>query len=129
MRVLVCGDRNWAHQGVLFEVLDEINSETPITVVIEGEAQGADKMGKWWAHSRGLAVDQYPANWNRFGRRAGPIRNQEMLKSGHPALVVAFHDRINDSKGTLHMIKASLKAGVPVRLFDWQGEVDLTKVV
>lgn len=128
MRALVFGDRKWFHQGVLFEVLDDIHAATPITVVIEGEAQGADKMGKWWARSRGIEVDAYPADWNRFGKAAGPIRNQDMLKNGRPHMGIGFHDDIQSSKGTKDMLKRLLKAGVPVRLFSRSGEVDLTAI-
>ena len=58
----------------------------------------------------------YPADWNKYHKAAGPIRNQQMLTEGKPTLVLAFHDNITASKGTRDMVKRSLKGGLPVYL-------------
>lgn len=117
MRVLVCGDRRWSHAGVLVGVLDRIHRERGIDVVIEGEARGADTMAAGWAENHGVRVEPYPASWARHGRAAGPIRNRRMLEEGRPELVVAFHDDLARSKGTLSMVALARKAGVPVEVY------------
>lgn len=90
-------------------------------VVIEGDAWGADQIAGKWAdhqHKNGLSKyvqhERYPADWEKYGRGAGPIRNQSMLDLGKPTLVVAFSNDFSKSKGTLDMIKRSQKAEVPV---------------
>ena len=58
------------------------------------------------------SVETYPADWDRHGKSAGPIRNRQMLAEGHPDLVVAFPDTV--SRGTWDMIGAARHAGVKV---------------
>jgi hypothetical protein len=82
--------------------------------VIEGEARGADKLARVVAEELNLPVDQYPANWELYGRAAGPIRNSEMLIEGKADAVVAFHSDLPRSKGTGNMVRQALKAGRPV---------------
>lgn len=57
----------------------------------------------------------HPADWNKYGKVAGPIRNSEMLKL-HPDidLVLAFHDDLSESKGTRDMVHKAQKAGIEV---------------
>ena len=112
MRVLVCGDRNWLNKNLVMEKLKSLSSQ--VEVVIEGEARGADTFGRICAQELGIPVEKYPADWKRHGLLAGPIRNVLMLKVGKPDLVLAFHNNIEESKGTGHMIKIARKAGVKV---------------
>ena len=116
MRILICGDRNWTDEAKIRKAVLEIHSETTIELVIEGGARGADALGKIVGRSLGIEVISFPADWVKFGRPAGPIRNRQMLQEGKPDLVLAFHNNIMESKGTKDMIKASEKAGIPVRL-------------
>lgn len=64
----------------------------------------------------GLNTRRYPANWQRYGRAAGPVRNQQMLDEGKPDLILAFHQDIVNSKGTADMIRRANRAGVPTRI-------------
>ena len=83
-------------------------------VIIEGDARGADRMAGEIAKELKIPLEVYPADWNQYGKAAGPIRNTQMLKEGKPDKVLAFHDDIDSSKGTAHMVKIALKAGIPV---------------
>lgn len=112
MRVLVCGGRDYADRAKLNEVLDEIGSTVKWDIfIIEGEASGADTLAREWAKSRGMGLGRYPADWNKHGKAAGPIRNKQMLDEGEPDLVVAFPG----GRGTANMIEQAERAGVPVR--------------
>lgn len=111
-RVLVCGDRYWTDYQTIMDTLSKIQQERGIDVVIEGEAEGADKMGAQAARVLGIPVLPFPADWRKWGHNAGPMRNIQMLEEGNPTLVLAFHDFIKNSKGTHHMIQAAEKAGV-----------------
>lgn len=112
MRVLVCGGRDYAGREVLFATLDAIHAVTPIEVLIEGGANGADALAASWARVREVSHWRVPANWRRDGRGAGAIRNQRMLTMCEPNLVVAFPG----GNGTADMIDRSHGWGVKVHL-------------
>ena len=97
VRVLVCGDRNWAHKGFMRRILGQVLM--PGDIVIQGEARGADLMAKGIALSLGFEVLSFPAQWEKHGRAAGPIRNRQMLVEGDARLVLAFHNHIEESRG------------------------------
>ena len=113
MRILICGDRNWDNRKTIKNYLLTLPKDT---VIIEGEAPGADTIAREEAEKLGMEVIPFEAKRKRYGRGAGPIRNQKMLDEGKPDEVVAFHPDINNSKGTLNMIKKARKAGIPVKL-------------
>lgn len=102
MRLLVCGSRGWADRAYLYGVLDGIHASQDVTVVIEGEASGADGMARDWAVGRRIVTVPFLAKWAEHGRSAGVRRNEAMLTHGKPELVVAFWD--GKSRGTADMI-------------------------
>jgi hypothetical protein len=92
------------------EVIEKISP----SVVIEGEAKGADEMARDVANALHIPVEAYPAEWETYGRAAGPIRNQQMLDNGAPDLVVYFAVNLETSVGTRDMVRRAEKARVPV---------------
>ena len=110
MKVLVCGGRDYDNRDSLYEVLNAFHSVGPISVVVHGDAKGADRMAGDWARTRGILEDPHPANWATHGRAAGPIRNAEMLTSTAPDLVIAFPG----GRGTEHMVRIAKQAGFRV---------------
>lgn len=118
--VLVTGDRNWKDRDKLFSVLDEFSHK--IRKIIEGCARGADNLAEEWARSRGKENQHFPADWDEYGKSAGPIRNNQMLRQLQSEegdkLVLAFHDDLVKSKGTKHMVNQAIFAGVSVYLTD-----------
>ena len=115
MRLLICGDRNWNDPAAIQREL--VARRESISCVIHGAARGADSMAGEIAKGLGLVVAAYPAQWDKYGRAAGYIRNRQMLVEGKPDSVFAFHERISTSKGTKHMMEIAAAAGVPVILF------------
>ena len=115
-RVLICGDRLWANFELILRELSKVQQERGIEVVIEGEAKGADTLGRAAAERLGIPVLKFPADWRRHGLSAGPVRNRQMLREGKPTLVLAFHNFIDNSKGTKHMVSVAREAGVPVQI-------------
>jgi len=111
VRLLVCGGRDYNDEREAFRVLDAIMLEQPVTMVVQGGARGADLLGRTWAERRLIPFSEYPADWNRHGKGAGPRRNQQMLDDGKPDLVVAFYGGV----GTADMVRRAIDAGVPVR--------------
>ncbi len=121
MRVLVCGGRNFDNwdklDGALKKVLRQSFNEKTNShelVIIEGGAIGADFLARVWAIYEGYPFLEFPADWNRHGKKAGPIRNQQMLDEGKPDLVLAFPTK--ESVGTWDMVKRATDAGVQVEV-------------
>lgn len=116
-RVLVCGDRWWKDLKAITAVLAEY---PPDTIVIHGGAAGADYFAGVAASRLGLACEVYRADWDKYGRAAGPVRNSLMLSHGLPTEVHAFHDNLDQSKGTKDMVQKARRAGVPVTVHTYQ---------
>jgi hypothetical protein len=110
LRVLICGGRDFCDAAWLARAMDDIHARTPISEVIAGGARGADTLGAEWASSRGIPLRVFMAEWETFGRAAGPIRNQRMLDEGKPMLVVAFPG----GRGTADMVRRAEEDGVAV---------------
>jgi hypothetical protein len=85
------------------------------TAVLSGRAKGIDRWGEKWAKENNIPVLLYPANWNKYGRSAGPIRNSKMVKNADA--LVAF--QLNQSRGTNDVIQKAAKAGLIVCVFEW----------
>ena len=115
MRVLVCGGRNFSDGGLLYQALDDLHEEHKFTEVIEGGASGADEGARSWAKDRGVDVVTYWANWFKYGKAAGPIRNEKMISEGKPTLVVAFEG----GYGTAHMIATAERHSIKVVKVRW----------
>lgn len=109
-RVLVCGGRDFRDKATGYGVLDRQHAEQPISCIIEGGANGADYIAMRWAEDRGVLCKEFCADWNKHGRAAGPIRNQEMLNVGLPDVVIAF----KGGRGTADMVRRARSAGVRV---------------
>ena len=117
-RILICGDRNWVDAEALCAVLSQHLNPTS-DYVIHGCARGADTHGGDIAKALGVPKDhilRFPANWTKYHKAAGAIRNQQMLDEDKPTLILAFHNHIAVSKGTKGMIRKALKASLPVYL-------------
>lgn len=78
--IFVCGGRDYDDYETVKYVLNTIvlKRGLPPTVVVHGDATGADLLGKLWAIEFGFKHDPYPAEWNKYGKAAGPIRNNIM---------------------------------------------------
>jgi len=110
MRLLVCGGRNYTDKAAVYAVLDKLRAKRPITVLIHGDAAGADRLAGEWAKDRGIDLTVFPANWTKHKKAAGPERNARMLAEGKPEGVVAFPGK----DGTANMIDLATRAGLTV---------------
>lgn len=110
MRVLVCGSRSWADPEPVRRRLALLPKDS---TVIHGGALGADTLAGEAAQRFRLEQRVFRPNWRRFGRRAGVLRNLEMLDQ-EPDLVVAFWD--GRSRGTRHTISEAVKRGIRVEV-------------
>lgn len=111
MRVLVCGGRYFEDRTAVFAALDAIHAITPIGVIIEGGARGADRLAGSWARVREVSHWKVPANWKRDGNAAGMLRNGRMLEMCAPDVVLAFPG----GTGTADMVRQAKAARVRVQ--------------
>lgn len=114
LRVVVCGSRFWRDASAIRRELRQL---PPGSVVLHGGCRGADAIAGQVARELGFEVEVYPAQWRRFGKRAGPIRNAFVLREEKPDLVLAFHEDLARSKGTKDMVERAVRAGIEVRVF------------
>jgi GDP-D-mannose dehydratase len=118
-KVLICGSRDWdSFESILEQIMLLYQKYGDDFVVIEGEAKGADSIARTCAEKFDIEVEKYPANWDKYGRAAGPVRNKQMLVEGQPDLVLAFSKNLSTSKGTKNMVDQAREAGVEVRVYN-----------
>lgn len=120
MKILVCGGRDYANEVHVFLVLDSFHRKYGISAIVTGAARGADYLAGKWAKKNSIELIEYPADWKKHGKAAGPIRNQEMLEKESPKAVLAFPG----GSGTEDMISRSKKVGIDVYKVRMLHEVD-----
>ncbi|WP_373124749.1 DUF2493 domain-containing protein [Blautia producta] len=107
-RCVVAGCRNFKDYSLVERVMmHKLEVFGQRLIIISGGAQGADALGERFAEEHQLRIERYPADWDKYGRAAGPIRNEQMAQAAH--MVVVFWD--GKSKGTESMIKMACKYG------------------
>lgn len=104
MKIIIAGGRDYCFDADDINCLDSID----IHEVVSGGASGADAWGELYAHTRGLLLTKFMADWKLHGRAAGPIRNRQM--SQYADGVVLFPG----GKGTNSMYSEALKAGIKI---------------
>jgi hypothetical protein len=109
MVVAVIGSRSCNDISFVFSVLDEVSKEHPITKIISGGSRGADSFGKMWADKNGIPTTIFYPNWELYGKRAGFVRNIDIIESSE--FVLAFWDGL--SKGTKHSIDIAKDRKIP----------------
>ncbi len=109
-RVLICGDRNWKNRELIKQYIYSLPEGS---VLIHGACRGADEISGEYGKERGFSILAFPAEWNKYGKPAGPIRNKQMIVEGKPNTVVAFHNNIKESRGTANMLKQAEKYNIP----------------
>lgn len=119
-KIIVAGGRDFENYEFMSAKLDEIFERLPdfkehqITI-ISGMARGADTLAIRYADERNLTKVLFPANWKKYPRIAGFLRNEDML--GIATHLIAFWD--GKSNGTRHMIEIAQKKDIPVWIFDY----------
>lgn len=115
VRLIIAGGRDFADAELLYRKCDAL-APSSIEYVLCGMAAGADKLGRKWAINRGHMVKEFPADWNRFNKAAGPIRNSAMALDAAGGLnggtLIAFWN--GKSRGTRDMIFKALDCGLEV---------------
>jgi len=113
MRLLVAGGRNYKDRERVFSEIDSIALNCDDLIIIHGSCPtGADNFADEWALENGVPCDAYPAEWQRYGRSAGPRRNQLMIDQGKPDMALLFPG----GRGTKNMFDRLVKAGITTKV-------------
>ena len=100
MKVIIAGGRDFNNYELLKEFCDNILNDNDHEIV-SGNAKGADKLGERYSTERNLKLTLFPADWNKYNKAAGMIRNIEMAEYGD--MLIAFWDQ--KSRGTKNMME------------------------
>jgi hypothetical protein len=134
-RVVVGGTRTFSDARFLYAELDRLTRKLTLPVIVTGAGKpvekkvkgkkllcGADYLAEMWASDRKLVLVRFHAQWQKYGAKAGPIRNSEMLEETiafrKPAFAIFFHD--GTSPGTADAIKKAKKLGYVVKVIRYE---------
>lgn len=119
MRTIIAGSRSIANNFYVYDAIAK--SGINITQVVSGTAKGVDTMGEDWAYAHGVPVVRFPADWDKYGKRAGYLRNMEMAENAD-ALICVWD---GSSSGSKHMIDIATRRGLHVYVHNIGQEVPI----
>jgi hypothetical protein len=117
-KVIIAGSRGFSNYKLLKDTCDKYLREKKKThnvVVISGHARGADSLGEKYASDEDLDLEIYPADWKKYGKSAGFMRNEQMADIADA--VIAFWN--GESHGTKHMIDIAEEKGLNVKVVNY----------
>lgn len=120
VHVIVAGSREFDDYSLLERELNKTLAglmKEDVTI-ITGAARGADKLGSAYALDNDYRLEEFPSDWNAYGRSAGMIRNNEMAKyadsNADKVMLVAFWN--GRSSGTRNMIETARRKNFDVKV-------------
>lgn len=117
MRLAVVGTRTYDRFDILSAYLDRARSLYKELVIVSGGAAGADRLAAEYARRHGLELIQFRADWAAHGRRAGALRNRQIVESADA--LVAFWDE--SSPGTRISLEMAVAKGIPATVVAFDG--------
>ena len=123
-RVIIAGTRDFSNYELLKEKCDNILStkrQDSNIVILSGTAKGADRLGERYARERGFQLRRFPADWDKDGNKAGPIRNAKMADNADA--LIAFWD--GTSRGTAHMIRTAKERDLMTRVINYKTAIKM----
>lgn len=109
MRILITGSRDWTDAATIEAALLEFDKSWDVTLMSGACPTGADALCEEFAHAAGWKVEVYPADWDAYGKKAGFIRNAEMVNMGADVCIAFIK---NESKGATMTRDLAMKAGI-----------------
>lgn len=131
-RLLITGSRAHTSPESVIRVLNKTYTQFAPYILVNGDCpdptltpdpilglpnplpESVDKIAQRWANLHGIQTEEHPADWEGYGRAAGPMRNKHMVNLGAD-ICLAFP--LSDSRGTFNCIKLASAAGIPVWIF------------
>lgn len=100
MKTIIAGTRTFQNYDSLKTRIDAYREKNEITEIISGGAKGVDSLAERYAVEHSIPFKLFPADWDKNGKAAGPMRNREMAE--YSEVLLAVWD--GSSKGTKNMI-------------------------
>ena len=117
MNLLIAGSRTFQDYGILEKHMTECDAIfhwDQYDTVLSGAARGADLLGERWAEANGKLIKRFPALWELYGKKAGMIRNAQMIHEAQA--VVVFWDGV--SSGAKHTLQLAQKHRLPYSMYN-----------
>lgn len=116
MRVLITGSRTWTDTTAVIRAIKDAarGHRYADVVVVHGDANGADRVAGATAKALNMQVEVHPADWERYGKRAGFLRNDAMVNQGADVCLAFIKDA---SKGATMCADIAEAAGIPTKRF------------
>ena len=112
MKIIVAGSREFKDYEMLKNKLDKLLINQKEIQIVSGGCRGADELGERYAKEKGYSLKVFKADWNKYGKKAGPLRNRQMAKYADG--LVAFYKE--GSRGTKNMIEEANEKGLKIRI-------------
>lgn len=112
LKVIIAGSRTIEDYSLVCRAIEK--SGFQVKEVVSGTARGVDRLGEKWAAFNKIPVKSFPADWDKHGKAAGPIRNRQMAEYAD-ALVCLWDGK---SKGSKHMIDIANELGLAVYIME-----------
>lgn len=106
-KIIIAGSRTFENYTEARNILNSYLNKNFNYVIISGKCRGADKLGEKYAKEKGFEIIEFPADWEKFGKKAGPIRNEAMIKECDEVFI--FWD--GRSRGTKNLIELAKRFG------------------
>lgn len=114
INVAFVGSREFHPLAIIHQVMERVGR----CRVISGGARGVDRYVEQFADLLGYPKKIFEADWNKYGKSAGPKRNYEMVQESDIAMV--FWD--GTSRGTRDFMNKAIKKGIPMIVFEVSGK-------
>jgi len=108
MKTIIAGSRTIENYRLVEEATK--NCGWKPSIVVTGCAKGVDTLGEKWADEHGVIVERFPAEWDKYGKKAGFIRNERMADNAQ-ALILIWD---GESKGSAMMLSIAKKKGLKI---------------
>lgn len=117
-RVIIAGSRGVEYSLEIQEKVSYYLSALDFknTEIVSGTARGADRVGEKIAEKLGLPIKRFPADWDKYGKSAGYIRNKEMAEYGSHLILIWD----GQSKGSKNMLEESQRRGLDIRVIEYK---------
>lgn len=121
MKLIIAGSRNFDNYELAEKIINFYIEKNKVNTkeleIISGGAKGADKLGERYAEEHNIKLTRCKANWSKYGKQAGMVRNSKMAKESDA--LIAFWDGM--SRGTKNMIETALRRKLDVYVYETNG--------
>jgi hypothetical protein len=114
-RILITGSRDWTDAAVIEDALRPFWTQWPSAILVHGDAKGADKMASAIWRGWGGQDEAHPAAWATLGKRAGYVRNAEMVALGADVCLAFIR---HHSRGASMTADLATEAGIHVHRYE-----------